>query len=778
MADKVKIYQIAQTVGITSTELLEICHRAGYAHITHHSNAVSAQEADEIRKTAIKLYKPKAPPAPKVPPAPKAAAKPPEAPPKPPEPARPVPKKPAPERKPIPSTVHVKPEPPPRPHGTRHLVEEAIPAVAEVLEEELPRERRRKLRHPPKEEVTKRTIIFKQPKRTIATKRVEKIEMTRPVTVRELSERMGIPAGEIIRELMFDHAVRASITQTLDDEVAQLIGMAHDVEVVLRDPRTAEDALLESIRQDAPEDLLPRPPVVALLGHVDHGKTSILDRIRNTRVAESEAGGITQDIGAWQVQTDGHMLTFIDTPGHEAFTAMRARGAHVTDIVVLVVAADDGVMPQTVEAINHARAAGVPIIVAINKMDKPQANPLRVRQQLAGHGLNPEEWGGNTGYVELSALTGQGVDTLLERVTLEAELIEAKANPNRPAAGAVMEARMQPGRGVVANVVVQKGTLRRGDIVVCGNAFGTVRSVLNDRGEEISEALPSQPVAFSGLDRVPEAGDTFVVVSDLEMARKVAEERARRLQRQRLQPLRRVTLENLFEKLSRGETKQLNVILKADVQGSLEPLLSSLSELGDQEVSVRVIHSAIGAVNQSDVLLADAADAIILAFRVSADEKVREMAAARGIQIVHYDVIYDVTQQIRAALEGLLAPAQREERLGLAEVRQIFRISRYGTIAGCRVAEGTMRRNARVRVIRDGQVLHQGAMASLRQEKNDVREVEAGRECGIHVEGFDDLKPADVIECFEVVSVRRTLAARPPRQAAEGQEAAPSSEQR
>jgi translation initiation factor IF-2 len=586
---------------------------------------------------------------------------------------------------------------------------------------------------------------------------------------------MGVPASDIIKELMLDHGIRASINQTLDDEVVQLVGMARDIEVTLKEPRSAEDVLIESLPQDKPEELVARPPVVTMLGHVDHGKTSILDRIRHTRIAESEAGGITQDIGAWQIMTDGHRLTFIDTPGHEAFTAMRARGAKVTDIVVLVVAADDGVMPQTIEAINHARAAEVPIVVAVNKVDKPQANALRVRQQLSAQGLNPEEWGGDTGFVELSALTGQGVDKLLERIVLEAELLDVKANPRRSASGAVLEARMLPGRGIVTNVIVENGTLHRGDILVCGNAHGSVRSLVNDRGETIEEAGPSQPVAISGLDRVPEAGDTFLVVSDLETARKVAEERGSRLQRQRLQPRRRVTLETLYDRLARGETKQLNVVLKADVQGSLEPLLNSLSDLGDQEVSVRLIHSGIGAVNQSDVLLADAADAVIVAYRVGAEEKVREMAASRGIEIIYYNVIYDVTAQIRGALEGLLEPEQREERAGVAEVRQVFRISRYGGIAGCRVTEGVMRRNARVRVIRDGQVIHEGTMASLRQEKNDVREVEAGRECGIKIEGFDDVKVGDLMECFSIVNVKRTLSTKPARQTADTQDGAAAS---
>jgi translation initiation factor IF-2 len=402
--------------------------------------------------------------------------------------------------------------------------------------------------------------------------------------------------------------------------------------------------------------------------------------------------------------------------------------------------------------------------VAINKIDKADANTMQVRQQLAGQGLNPEDWGGNVGCVELSALTGQGIDELLERISLEAELLEVKANPNRPASGAALESQMEPGRGVVTNVIVQQGTLRTGDIVVCGNAFGTVRSLTDDRGEQVESAGPAQPVAVSGLNRVPEAGDTFLVVESLEVARKVAEERESRLQRQRMQPRSRVTLETLFQRLESGEAKQLNIVLKADVQGSLDPLVRSLGRLGDEEVSVRIVHKAVGKVNPSDVLLADAADAVIIAFRARADEKVREMAALRGVEIATYDVIYNVTDEIRAALEGMLEPEQHEERIGLAEVRQIFRISRLGTIAGCYVTEGAIRRNARVRVTRDGEVLHEGGIASLRQEKNDVREVEAGRECGINVEGFNEVSPGDLIECFTVVSVKRVLASRPARE--------------
>ncbi len=756
MPDKVKIYEIAKAIGISSAELVEICQRGGYSHIAHHSNAVSREEADEIRKTAIKLYKPKAPPVPKAKPKPAPPPKAERAAPEAPKPAPEAPK-PAP-KEPVPLTKEVKPVPPPKPRGATRAVQEE-----EEVDEDVSTPRRRR-RVPKKREddehITTRTIIFKQQRKVPEKKREEKVQMMRPVSVRELSERLGMPVNDIIKKLMFNHNVRANINEILGDEVVGLLGLDYGVEITLTEPKSAEDVLLESLPEDSPEDLVPRPPVVALLGHVDHGKTSILDQIRNTHVAESEAGGITQDIGAWQVQVGGHTVTFIDTPGHEAFTAMRARGARVTDVVVLVVAADDGVMPQTIEAIDHARAAEVPIVVAINKVDKPEANPLRVRQQLASRGLNPEEWGGDVGCVELSALTGRGVSDLLERITLEAELLETKANPNRSATGAALEARIMPGRGAVTNVIVQNGTLRKGDILVCGNAYGTVRALYNDRGEEVHEAGPAQPTAISGLNRVPEAGDTFVVVDDLEIARNAAEERQRTLEAVRLRPRRHVTLENLFESLQRGETRQLNVIVKADVQGSLEPLLNSLAELGNEEVSVKMIHSGVGKVNRSDVLLADASDAIILAYRVAVDEKVQEMAASTGIEVARFEVIYNVIEQVRAALEGLLEPGEKEEHVGWVDVRQTFHISRYGTIAGCQVAEGVVRRNCRVRVTRGGRAIHEGTIASLRQEKNDVREVQAGRECGINIQGFNDIEVGDRIECFNVVEVKRTLSSR------------------
>ncbi len=761
MSDSVRIHEIAKSIGISSADLIEVCHRGGRADIKHHSQAVPPDEAEEIRKMVIRLYRPKEKPKLKTQkektPAPQ------EQKPSPP-PERPAAKK----ASKIPSTRDVKPVPPPKPRAARMREEEA--EEQDRRSRKTSRKRKSESEKPKRERIKKRTIVFKQPKRVIEKKREEKIEMMRPVTVRELSERMGIPANQIIRELMFEHGLRANINQTIEDEYVQLIGMAHDVEITLQEPKSAEDELLESMEEDKPEDLVPRPPVIAMLGHVDHGKTTILDRIRNTSVAESEAGGITQDIGAWQIEADGQLLTFIDTPGHEAFTAMRARGAKITDLVVLVVAADDGLMPQTIEAISHARAAEVPIVVALNKIDRPEANAMRVMQQLAGQDLNPEEWGGETGCVPVSGLTGEGIQELIDRIVLEAELLEVTANPDRSAVGAVLEARMEPGLGAVTDIIVQNGTLRRGDIVVCGNAYGTVRSMFDDRGEEIDEALPAQPVSLSGLNQVPEAGDALLAVESIDTARSVAEERDEHLQRRRLQPRRHVTLENLYESIQRGERKHLNVIVKADVQGSLDPLVKSLSDLGNEEVSVKLIHSGIGPVNRSDVLLADASDAIILAFRVSVEDRMRDVAEELGVEILEYSVIYEVATQIRSGLEGLLEPELKEEHLGTAEVRQVFRISRFGVIAGCYVADGVIRRNSRIRVHRDGEVIHEGAIASLRQEKNDVREVGTSRECGINLEGFNNIQPGDRLESFVVQKVRRTLSKKARQTAAAGGE--------
>jgi len=770
VAESVKIYQIAKALGIPSKDLVEICRKAGFPEITHHSNAVSRQKADEIRRTAIKKYKPKEEPTRKVrrrtrgQPVAVEAQK--EVKKKEERGEKKAKKRPERRKKKEPLVKDLKGLAPPPPVGKEAVARAAEEGPApleievELAKEVAPRRARKREKAPPGrkgESIKKRTIVFKQLTKPPAKKKEGKVEVVPPVTVRELSERLGVSAGQILKDLMFKYNVRANINQTLDDAVVELMGVEHGVEIIFKQPKSAEDRLLESLPEDRPEDLKPRPPVIALLGHVDHGKTTILDRIRHTNVAGTEDGGITQDIGAWQITHEGHKLSFVDTPGHKAFTAMRARGAQVTDIVVLVVAADDGVMPQTEEAISHARAANVPIVVAINKVDKPDADPMAVKRQLAAAGLNPEEWGGETGCVEVSGLTGYGIDDLLERITLEAELLELKANPNRNAQCVVLDAEMVEGLGVVANVIVQNGTLRKGDAMFCGPAYGRVRSMFNPEGEEVTEAGPSCPVAVSGLNRVPEAGMTLRVLDELETARQIAEERLAQFKESRIQPRRHVTMENLHEWLSEGKARQVRTILKGDVQGTLEPLAQSLEAAGTAEVSVNILHQGIGDINESDVLLADASDAVILGFRVGVDERARELAEERGVQIRTYRVIYEVVQDMRDALEGLLEPERKEERVGLAEVRRLFKISRFGTVAGCFVVEGSMRRDCRARVLRNGETVHEGPIASLRRQKDDVREVERGFECGINLEGFDALQEGDLVECFKIVQVKRTL---------------------
>jgi translation initiation factor IF-2 len=590
----------------------------------------------------------------------------------------------------------------------------------------------------------------------LVIKRKRKIALDYPVTVKTLSAAIGVKAGAIIRELL-ENGVVATINHVLDPDVAKTIAFGHGSEIEVRTERDLEKEVAEAVPEDRPESLRPRAPVVTFLGHVDHGKTSLLDAIRQTHVAAGESGGITQHIGAYRVQRDAGAVVFLDTPGHEAFTAMRARGAHVTDVAVLVVAADDGVMPQTVEALNHARAAGVPIVVALNKMDKPEANPDRVKRDLANLGLLPEEWGGDTIFVETSAMTRQGLDRLVEMLSLQAEMQELKANPDAPATGVVLEAEITQGRGVVATLLVQNGTLRVGDILLCGPGFGRIRAVFDDQGRALTEAGPSMPVGVTGLSEVPEAGDTFHVVQDLSVAKEVALSRQRRSRQISLGERQHITLENLFSRISEGQTKELRLVLKADVKGSLEVLNQALLELSTPEVHVKIIHSGVGAISQSDVDLADASDAIVLGFHVAPEEEARLSAAKRGVDVRLYQVIYHATEEVRAALEGLLEPAEQEVIQGHAEVRQLFRISRLGTIAGCYVTDGAVARTSKVRLLRRGDLLFTGPIASLKRVKDDVREVREGLECGIRVEGFNDIQTGDVIEAFTVEKVARRL---------------------
>ena len=585
--------------------------------------------------------------------------------------------------------------------------------------------------------------------------KIEKAYMTaETITVRDLSERIGKPAGEIIKKLMM-LGIIATINNELDFDTAQLVCSEFGVELEMKLAETAEDALKNEDVEDSEEDLLPRPPVVTIMGHVDHGKTSLLDYIRKTRVTAGEAGGITQHIGAYTVEIRGQKITFLDTPGHEAFTAMRARGAQATDIAILVVAADDGVMPQTIEAINHAKAAGVQTIVAINKMDKVGADPERIKQQLTEYGLVTEEWGGDTIMVPVSAVTGQGVDQLLEMILLVAEVQDYRANPDRKARGIIIEARLDKGRGPVATVLVKTGTLRVGDTIVAGTAYGRVRAMVNDRGERVKEALPSDPVEVIGFNDVPEAGDIITAVDDDSLSRRVAEERKDKLRAALIKNQQKASLDDLFSQISAGQIKDLNLIIKADVQGSVEAVKQSLEKLSNDEVRVRCIHGGVGAITETDIMLASASNAIIIGFNVRPDNNVREIAEREKIDIRLYRVIYNAIEDVEKAMKGMLAPKFREVVLGSAQVRQVFKVTGAGTVAGCYVTDGKVMRNAQARLLRDSVVIHEGKVDSLKRFKDDAREVAAGYECGMGFENYNDIKEGDVIECFQMEEIEQ-----------------------
>ena len=585
--------------------------------------------------------------------------------------------------------------------------------------------------------------------------KIEKAYMTaETITVRDLSERIGKPAGEIIKKLMM-LGIIATINNELDFDTAQLVCSEFGVELEMKLAETAEDALKNEDVEDSEEDLLPRPPVVTIMGHVDHGKTSLLDYIRKTRVTAGEAGGITQHIGAYTVEIRGQKITFLDTPGHEAFTAMRARGAQATDIAILVVAADDGVMPQTIEAINHAKAAGVQTIVAINKMDKVGADPERIKQQLTEYGLVTEEWGGDTIMVPVSAVTGQGVDQLLEMILLVAEVQDYRANPDRKARGIIIEARLDKGRGPVATVLVKTGTLRVGDTIVAGTAYGRVRAMVNDRGERVKEALPSDPVEVIGFNDVPEAGDIITAVDDDSLSRRVAEERKDKLRAALIKNQQKASLDDLFSQISAGQIKDLNLIIKADVQGSVEAVKQSLEKLSNDEVRVRCIHGGVGAITETDIMLASASNAIIIGFNVRPDNNVRETAEREKIDIRLYRVIYNAIEDVEKAMKGMLAPKFREVVLGSAQVRQVFKVTGAGTVAGCYVTDGKVMRNAQARLLRDSVVIHEGKVDSLKRFKDDAREVAAGYECGMGFENYNDIKEGDVIECFQMEEIEQ-----------------------
>jgi len=582
------------------------------------------------------------------------------------------------------------------------------------------------------------------------------VEVQLPVTVKDLSKAIGIKANMIQKRLMEDGAM-LKLNDPLSEDLIELVAMEFDRQVQVRKPKDVEDLVQAKVEATGKEEnLIPRAPVVTFLGHVDHGKTSLLDRIRKTKVAEGEAGGITQHMSAYRLEHQGKPVTFLDTPGHEAFTDMRARGAQVTDIVVLVVAADDGVMPQTEEAINHARAAEVPIIVALNKVDKPDANPMRAKQQLAGLGLNPEEWGGDTVVVETSAVTGQGLSELLEMLNLVAELQDFKADPTLPAQGTVLEANVHEGRGPLATVIITQGTLHIGDVMLAGSTFGRVRALYDDRGRSVETGAPSEPLEIAGFNELPGTGDRLVVMDEEVSARAVAEERERR---DRSTTVRKhVTLDNLFTRLEEGEVKEVRLVLKADGQGSLAALQEQLLGLSTPEVKVRILHAGVGGINESDVLLAHASDAIIAGFHVVPSEKARLLGRDQGVDIRLFNVIYQLIDDVRSALEGTLEPEKVEEVKGHVEVRQVFRISRIGNIAGCFVRDGRIERNDKIRLIRnDVVVLDEARIDSLKRHKDDVKEVKEGFECGIKIAGYDDVKVGDVIESFVIKLVPRKL---------------------
>jgi translation initiation factor IF-2 len=586
------------------------------------------------------------------------------------------------------------------------------------------------------------------------------------VTVQNLSQALGVPMPRIITFLMNELKEMRTATQSLSDEEVELIAADVGREVTIK--HVGEEDAEPDVFEDTDADMIVRPPVVTIMGHVDHGKTTLLDAIRESKVVETEAGGITQHIGAYQVQVEGgdgdgapngRRITFLDTPGHEAFTAMRARGAKVTDIAVLVVAADDGVMPQTRESISHARAAAVPIVVAVNKVDLPDANPDRVKNELAQEGLQPEEWGGQTQFAEVSAKTRQNLDDLLEKILLVADLeVDPKANPTAEASGPIVESRLDVGRGPAATILVQRGTLHVGDAVVAGDAWGKVRALHDFRGERVREAYPGDPVEILGFDRPPPAGELCRVVESERQARHLANLRGERMRREQLAQRQKagVSLEGLFTAMQTGEIKDLNIVLKGDVQGSLEALVGELGKIEHPEVRVNVIHQQVGAITESDIMLASASNALVVGFNVRPNAEARQLAAREGVEIRTYRVIYELTQDIAQALVGMLSAVTTEETLGEAEVRALFRVSRLGTIAGCMVTSGIVRRNARVRVLREGTVIYETTIAQLRRFKDDVREVSEGFECGILLDGFNDVKEGDVLEAFETREVERT----------------------
>jgi translation initiation factor IF-2 len=694
----VRIHELAKELGTKSKELVEALEQMGYAGLTA-SSSVPDEAVPRLRASGGKAV---------------AAGKP-----------RVVTEEPLPtrrRRKPKPE------EPPPKP---------AAPEAAGDGQAAPPA--------PPEEPVA----AVPEPEQAA-------VRIARGITVKDLADRLGAEATALIKRL-FEAGEMVTITQSLSDEAVELLARDAGVPVEIVAPDEEEEEEEEEEEVD-PARLRPRPPVVTVMGHVDHGKTLLLDAIRESDVISGEAGGITQHIGAYQVHQNGNLVTFIDTPGHEAFTAMRARGAQVTDIAVLVVAADDGVMPQTLEAIDHARAAGVPIVVAVNKVDKPEADPTRVRQQLAEQGVQTSEWGGDFEFVDVSAKTGQNLDKLLETILLVAELQELKADPEARARGVAIEAHLDKGRGPVATVLVQRGTIRIGDAMVCGTAHGRVRAMFDEHGQSLEEAGPGRPVQILGWTKVPDAGDDVRVLADEKAARNMAQEREARMRAAELVAARpAIRLEDVMAQAREGEVSELRVILKADTQGSLEALAEAVEKLSTDEVQVRILRRGVGAVTQSDVELAQADEAVVIGFNVRPDANAREVAEREGVDVRLYRVIYQAVDDIKQALSGLLAPEEQEVSLGEAEVRATFRVPRLGVVAGCYVTKGTLTRGARVRLVRDGAVAYDGRIASLRRFKDDVREVAEGFECGAGLENFQDVKEGDVLESYEIREVARSL---------------------
>ena len=626
--------------------------------------------------------------------------------------------------------------------GKKSLVDE----YEDQLADELNKGKKKKKKHGKHKEETAKDEVNNNMEET------QIIEIGESITVKELAEKLNKPSNDVIRTLIFS-GVMAAINQEIDFATAEKVCAEYDV-LVEKKEESQELEVLE-IEEDDEENLQKRPPIVTVMGHVDHGKTSLLDCIRKTKVTDTEAGGITQHIGAYTITINGEEITFLDTPGHEAFTAMRARGAQVTDIVILVVAADDGIMPQTKEAIDHCKAAGVPIVVAINKIDKPGANPDRVKQELAEQGLLVESWGGDVISEEVSAKQNLNIDKLLEMVLLSAEMLELKANPDRRAVGTVIEAKLDKGRGAVASLLVQNGTLHVGDSILVGSTYGRIRAMFDDTGKKIKSAGPSIPVEILGLSEVPEAGDRFNQVKDEKTARNMAESRKEKLKAETLMANHRVSLEDLYNQIKEGKVKELSIIVKADVQGSVEAIKQSLEKLSTDDVKVRVIHGGVGAITETDVTLATASNAIIIGFNVRPDSNATSQADRDGVDIKTYRVIYDAIEDIKSAMIGMLDPEYKEVVLGTAEVRETYKISNVGTIAGCYVKDGKLRRNAEVRIIREGIVIFESTLSSLKRFKDDAKEVAAGYECGLSIDKFNDIKEGDLVECFVMEAVQR-----------------------